>query len=88
MEKLVEYVQDKKEHPVTKEKMSVKDIIPLKYSKDEKNKIICPVSLKELTDKTKIAAIKTSGNVFRYEVLEKMNKKANFWRDLLTSKGL
>lgn len=86
MEKLVEYVQEKKQHPITKEKMKIQDIIPLKFARDDKDKIICPVSLKELTEKTKIAAIKPSGNVFRFDVVEKMNKKANFWRDLHSSK--
>ena len=87
MEKIVDYVKKHNKHPITKDDMRVQDIIPLKFERDEKNKIICPVSLKELTEKTKIGAIKKTGNVFRFEVIEKMNKKANYWKDLITSKS-
>jgi peptidyl-prolyl cis-trans isomerase-like protein 2 len=66
--------------------MSVKDIIPLKFTRDDKDQIICPVSMKELTEKIKVAAIKTTQNVFSYEVLVNLNRKPNFWRDLVTSK--
>ena len=66
--------------------MTLKEIIPLKFTRDEKQQIICPVSMKELNEKVKVAAIKSTQNVFAFEVLENLNKKANFWRDLVNSK--
>ena len=85
MEKLVEHVKSKGKHPISGIPMALKDIFPLRFTRDKRDNIICPVSLKELNDKVKVAAIKTSRNVFRYQVLENMNKKVHFWKDLVNS---
>lgn len=67
--------------------MTVKEIIPLKFTRDHRGQIICPVSMKELNEKVKVAAIKTTQNVFAFEVLVNLNRKPNFWRDLVNSKS-
>lgn len=72
-------------HPISGEQMSVKDVIPLKFTRDHRSQIICPVSMKELNEKVKVAAIKNTQNVFAYEVIINLNRKANFWRDLVNS---
>lgn len=87
LEKIVEHVKTKGSHPVTKEPMGLKEIFTLKFTRDGKGEIICPVSMKELNEKVKVAAIKNTQNVFSYEVLVNLNKKANFWRDLVNSRA-
>lgn len=68
--------------------MSLKEVFPLKFTRDSREQIICPVSMKELTEKVKVAAVKNTQNVFAFEVLVNLNKKANFWRDLVNSGAL
>ena len=87
MEKLVEFVREHKRHPVTGNKMTLMDVIQINFSRDSKKRIICPVSLKELNDNVKIAAIKTSKNVFSYETIMNLNRKAKYFRDLINSKN-
>lgn len=56
----------------------------MNFAKNAKGKYHCPVSFKEFTDNTKIAAIKTTGNVYEYDIIEKLNIKPKYWKDLLT----
>ena len=82
----MEFVTAKGVHPISGESMSLGDITRLKFTRDDKGHIICPVSMKELNEKVKVAAIKTTQNVFAFEVLVNLNKKSNYWRDLVNSK--
>ncbi|KAG4103040.1 peptidyl-prolyl cis-trans isomerase-like 2-like protein [Neocallimastix lanati (nom. inval.)] len=70
--------------PITGEKLSAKSLIKLNFAKNANGKYHCPVSFKEFTDNTKIAAIKTTGNVYEYDIIEKLNIKPKYWKDLLT----
>jgi len=42
------------------------------------------MNFKPFTDTTKIVAIKTTGNVYSGDVVEELNRKQNYWFDLLT----
>jgi len=44
----------------------------------------CPITLRTFNENTHIVAIKTSGNVFAYDAVERLNIKAKFWKDLMT----
>jgi len=44
----------------------------------------CPATFRVFTDHTHIVAIKTTGNVYAYEAIDRLNIKAKNWRDLLT----
>ena len=65
---ILPYIRKFKKHPVTGEPLSVKDIVPLKYHKNLEGDYHCPVLNKVFTPHTHIVAIRTSGNVFCWEV--------------------
>ena len=46
-----------------------------------------PVTYKVLTNNTHIVALKTTGNVFAYDTVERLNIKAKVWRDLVSDEG-
>lgn len=81
---IIPYIKKYGTNPVTGEKLQTKDLIKLHFSKNEKDEFYCPVTFKVFSDHTAIAAIKTTGNVFAYDTIEKLNIKAKHMRDLIT----
>lgn len=81
---IIPYIKKYGTNPVTGEKLETKNLIKLNFHKNEKDEYYCPVTFKAFTDHTAIAAIKTTGNVFAFDTIEKLNIKAKHWRDLLT----
>ncbi|KAI8637453.1 peptidyl-prolyl cis-trans isomerase-like 2 [Parasitella parasitica] len=81
---IIPYIKKYGTNPVTGERLQTKDLIKLNFHKNEKDEYHCPVTFKVFTDHTAIAAIKTTGNVFAYDTMEKLNIKAKHWRDLIT----
>ncbi|KAG0815623.1 hypothetical protein G6F57_007480 [Rhizopus arrhizus] len=81
---IIPYIKKYGTNPVTGEKLETKNLIKLHFHKNDKDEYFCPVTYKVFSDHTTIAAIKTSGNVFAYDTLEKLNIKAKHWKDLLT----
>lgn len=65
---LVGYVRKAGTHPITGAPLSLADVIPLTYHKNVDGEYHCPVLAKVFTQHTKIAAVKTTGNVYSYEV--------------------
>ncbi|XP_021370894.1 peptidyl-prolyl cis-trans isomerase-like 2 [Mizuhopecten yessoensis] len=70
--------------PITGEKITAKQLIKLNFCKNSAGKFHCPVTFKIFNENTHITAIRTSGNVFAYEAIERLNIKPKFFRDLLT----
>jgi peptidyl-prolyl cis-trans isomerase-like protein 2 len=64
--------------------MTAKDLIVLNMKKSTNGKWQCPVTLDEFTDGSHIVAIKTTGNVYSYEAVQKLNIERKDWRDLST----
>ncbi len=46
--------------------------------------MVDPVTFKVFTDNTHIVALKTTGNVFAWETVERLNIKAKMWKDLVS----
>jgi peptidyl-prolyl cis-trans isomerase-like protein 2 len=44
----------------------------------------CPVTFKVFSDHTHIVAIMTTGNVYAYEAIDRLNIKTKHWKDLLS----
>jgi len=65
---IVPYVIKHKKHPVTGEALALKDIVKLNFAKSAEGEYICPMLKKAFTDHTHIVAIRTSGNVYCWEV--------------------
>lgn len=70
-------------NPITGDKMCRKELIDLKFSKDSEDKFHCPITFKLFNENSHIVAIKTTGNVFSYDAVDRLNIKVSFWKDLL-----
>lgn len=62
------YIRKFHKHPVSGAPLTIKNIIPLRFHKNVEGQFSCPVLNKVFTAHTHIVAIKTSGNVFCWEV--------------------
>lgn len=71
-------------NPVTGEKMAYSELIKLSMHKNEDDEYCDPVTFKPFTDSTHIVAIATSGNVYAWDTIHRLNIKAKNWNDLLT----
>lgn len=84
LEALIPFVQNFKIDPVTGAPMETKDIFQLVFHKNESGEYFCPVTMKTLTNSSRIAAIRVTGNVFSMEAIDRLNIKPKNWKDLLT----
>lgn len=71
-------------NPVDGTPLSSKDLIKLNFAKNDEGGYVDPVTYKVLTDNTHIVAIHTTGNVFAWDTIERLNIKAKNWKDLVT----
>ncbi|CAG8616182.1 4236_t:CDS:10, partial [Acaulospora morrowiae] len=78
------YIKKHGTNPVTGEKLEPKSLIKLNFSKNSSGEYHCPATFRVFNDHTHIVAIKTTGNVYAYEAVERLNIKAKNWKDLLT----
>jgi peptidyl-prolyl cis-trans isomerase-like 2 len=70
--------------PVTGGPLKRADLIELNFSKNADGDYADPVTGKIFTSNTHLVAIKSSGNVFAWETIERLNIKAKNWHDLVT----
>ncbi len=71
-------------NPVTGKKLDASMLTKLHVAKNSEGKQHCPVLFKVFNDTTKIACIRSTGNVFSYEAIEELNLKAKNFKDLLS----
>ena len=64
--------------------LKVDELVKLKFVKNEQGEYVDPVTFKVFTDNSHIVAIKSSGNVFGHDTVERLNVKAKMWRDLVS----
>lgn len=69
---------------MTGQELSADDLIKLQFAKNEEGEMVDPVTFKVFTDNTHIVALGTTGNVFAYDTVERLNIKAKMWRDLVS----
>ncbi|KAL4481435.1 hypothetical protein ABPG74_007524 [Tetrahymena malaccensis] len=81
---IIPYIKKYKKNPVTGEDLKISDLITLKFSKNENGEYQDPISFKVFTDHTHIVTIKTSGNVYSFDTVDKLNREAKYWQDLMT----
>ena len=70
-------------NPVDGSPLKSSELIKLKFAKNEDGEYVDPVTYKVFTDNTHIVALRTTGNVFAYDTVERLNIKAKMWRDLV-----
>lgn len=71
-------------NPVDGKPLKSSDLIRLNFAKNDDGEYVDPVTYKVFTDNTHIVALKTSGNVFAWDTVERLNIKAKNWRDLVS----
>ncbi|KAI5305668.1 cysteine desulfurase [Ascosphaera pollenicola] len=71
-------------NPVDGTPLKSTDLIKLNFMKNDTGEYVDPVTFKTLTNNSHIVAIKTSGNVFTWDAIEKLNIKPKMWRDLVS----
>ena len=81
---IIPYIAKFHKNPITGNNISVKELVHLNIKKGNNGNLLCPISLKELNFNMKIIAIKETGNVYSYDVYQKLNKDINNYKDLLT----
>ncbi|KAG0329140.1 Peptidyl-prolyl cis-trans isomerase cyp8 [Dissophora globulifera] len=81
---IVPYLKKFGTNPATGEKLDAKSLIKLNFFKNANDEYHCPITLRVFNENTHIVAIKTSGNVYAYEAVERLNIKAKLWKDLMT----
>lgn len=65
---IVPWIKKYGTNPITGEKLDAKSLIKLNFAKNSEGKYHCPVLFTVFTNNSHIVAIKTTGNVFAYEV--------------------
>lgn len=81
----IRFIKKFKCDPITGAKpFGENNLIPLTFHKNSEDEFHCPVLSKRFNENSKIAAIKTTGNVFSYEAIDELNFKSKNFRDLLT----
>lgn len=68
LEAILAYIKQYKHNPVTGKPLDAKSLIKLNFDKNADNEYRCPVLFKLFTKYSHIVAVKTTGNVFSYEV--------------------
>ncbi|KAF9179074.1 Peptidyl-prolyl cis-trans isomerase cyp8 [Haplosporangium sp. Z 767] len=81
---IVPYLKKFGTNPATGEKLDAKTLIKLNFFKNANDEYHCPITLRVFNENTHIVAIKTSGNVYAFDAVERLNIKAKFWKDLMT----
>lgn len=72
-------------NPVDSQLLSSKDLIKLNFAKNDDGEYVDPVTFKVFTDNTHIVALRTTGNVFSWDTVERLNVKAKNWNDLVSN---
>lgn len=68
LEAILQYIKQFKHNPVTGKPLDAKSLIKLNFYKNAEDEYQCPVLFKLFTKYSHIVAVKTTGNVFSYEV--------------------
>lgn len=71
-------------NPINGEPLKRSDLIKLSFAKNEDGEYVDPVTYKVFTNNTHIVALKSTGNVFAWDTIERLNIKAKNWRDLVS----
>ena len=81
---IVPYIQSFNKDPVSGLPLTLDQLFNLNFTSSQQSEFMCPITLKVFTDNSHIVAIKTTGNVFSFDAIDKLNIKPKYWKDLLT----
>ena len=80
---ILPYVKKNKSHPITGAKLSIKDLIKLKFYKNDDDEYHCPITRKIFNKSSYIVTISKTGNVYSYDAIKELNIKKNHFSDLM-----
>jgi len=80
---IIPWIRRHRVHPISGEPLETKDLVKLKLHKNTEGLFACPATEKVFSDSTKICALRTTGNVYAYDTLEKMCFSRKNLRDLV-----
>lgn len=82
---ILPWIKKRGTHPVTGQPLtSSSDLIKLTFRRNEEGEHVDPVTLKAFTDSTRVVALRTSGNVFAWDTVDRLNVRPKMWRDLVS----
>nr|AIC33811.1 cyclophilin RING [Puccinia cf. psidii AE-2014] len=81
---IIPYIKKFGRDPATGSPLASKDLIKLNFFKNTEGNYYDPVTYKVFNQHTHLVAIKTSGNVFSKESIDRLNIKPGHWFDLVT----
>ena len=81
---IVPFIRRQGLHPVTGEPLAARDLVPLHFARNAEGEFCCPVTGRLFTVHSRIAAIRTTGNVYAWEALQTLCLGPRMYRDLLT----
>ena len=70
-------------HPITGQKLSIKDLIKLVFYKNDDQEYHCPITRKIFNKSSYIVANGKTGNVYSYDAIKQLNIKKNNFKDLI-----
>ena len=70
-------------NPVNGQSLKTTDLIKLHFLTNDEDEMVDPVTYKVFTDNTHMVAVGTTGNVYAWDTVERLNVKAKMWRDLI-----
>ena len=74
-------------NPVNGKKLIENNLIHLHFHKNEDGKFHCPATFKVFNDNSHIVAIRTTGQVYSWDAVNRLNIKPNIWKDLVTDES-
>jgi peptidyl-prolyl cis-trans isomerase-like protein 2 len=80
---LVPYLRRHARHPITGDALASKDILRLKFARNGEGALACAATGKVLGEHTKVAALRTTGNVYSYDALQTLCFAPRNFTDLL-----
>eukprot|EP01132_Coremiostelium_polycephalum_P002901 gene2901-3612_t len=81
---IIPFIKKYGKDPVTGKKVTIKDLFKVHFSKNSDDEYECPITKKVFTEYSKIVCIRTTGNIYSYDAVQKLNIDAKNWTDLLS----
>ncbi|GAA5849200.1 hypothetical protein JCM8547_006476 [Rhodosporidiobolus lusitaniae] len=81
---IIPFLREHGTDPMTGKKMSPGNLVRLNFAKNNEGQYHDPITYKVFNDHTAIAAVKTTGNVYARESIDRLNIKPGNMNDLLT----
>lgn len=80
---VIPYLKKYGTNPATGKPLQMSQLLTLHFHKNERGRYHDPVAFREFNESTHLVAIATSGNVYSWDTVQKLNIKAKNWIDLI-----